>query len=469
MMLSRYSCSSTTSSPTWRSLGHPSNHPLYSPSLIYSDASSEDSEVRGHPPPPLTTLDTPSLSTITPSSFPPDAAQGEGENRANQASTQGMMAIGNDPLHVSDVMADALSHLNRVVEHLRTEGENEAANGIARDVHSMLDTFNHTTAPWSIEKFHMNSIPAAKAQLLPQNGNAGRAPARSNTSSTWAAVAATDIPSNNRLVKFGPSDGLKRHITEQASNNGQPREEDFRCIWIYGWSKDKPLSMVTERISTGAIFSMAYVEQYEAVCVIFQYAGAAMVFMNEEAEAVHDYGCGLFGKGHDVKYGEPYLENDDLARMQPPSNERRRLTFARQQLFTNGLTEERFRRDLTELVGRHNVELVWLFNTGNATAVFSSTVIARIVRDEFLRRSRRPGPYQEVQVGFSHDPCERPMNLITQIPYPGAGPRDRSNSGKSVSSCRSYNPNAAKFIPGAGLRARKGTDSDGWQTVQRRR
>jgi hypothetical protein len=30
-----------------------------------------------------------------------------------------MMAIENEPGHVSDVMADALSHLNRVVEHVR--------------------------------------------------------------------------------------------------------------------------------------------------------------------------------------------------------------------------------------------------------------------------------------------------------------------------------------------------------------
>ena len=29
------------------------------------------------------------------------------------------MAIAKDPLHVSDVMADALSHLNHVVEHVR--------------------------------------------------------------------------------------------------------------------------------------------------------------------------------------------------------------------------------------------------------------------------------------------------------------------------------------------------------------
>ncbi|KIW70392.1 hypothetical protein PV04_02666 [Phialophora macrospora] len=378
------------------------------------------------------------------------------------------MAIGNDPSHVSDVMADALSHLNRVVEHLRDEGENEAANGIARDVHSMLDTFNHTTAPWSIEKFHMKSSPAPNPHFIAQNGATSRPLARPNASS-WAAVAATDIAGNNRLVKFRPSDGLKRHITEEEPNKLQPRDEDFRCVWIYGWTKDKPLSMVTERISTGAIFSMAYVEQYGAVCVIFQYAGGAMLFTEEDGQLIREYGVGLFGKGHEVKYGEAYPDNEDLLRMQPPLNERRRLTFARQQLFTNGMSEERFRRDLIDIVGRHNLELVWLFNTGNATAVFSSTVVARIVRDEFLRRSRRAGPYQEVQVGFSHDPCERPMNLITQIPYPGCAPRDRSDSNKSASSGRAYNPSAAKFIPGTAVRARKGTDPDGWQTVQRKR
>lgn len=61
------------------------------------------------------------------------------------------------------------------------------------------------------------------------------------------------------------------------------------------------------------------------------------------------------------------------------------------------------------------------------------------------------------------------MNLITQIPYPGTSPRDRSDSNKSASSGRPYNPHAAKFIPGTINRGRKGTDSDGWQTVQRKR
>lgn len=226
----------------------------------------------------------------------------------------------------------------------------------------MLDTFNQTTAPWAMEKFQMRVVPTIKIQhVRPTNPSE----ARSNTS-TWAAVAATDIPGNNRLVKFRPSDGLKRHITEEELKT-KHNDEDYRCVWIYGWTKDKPLSVVTERISFGAIFSMVYVHQHEAVCVIFQHASAAMALVDEDSRSRRDYGVGLFGPNNMIKFGEAYPENADLQRMTHPSNERRRLTFARQQLFTNGMSEARFKKDLVELVGQQNVELVWLFNTGNGT------------------------------------------------------------------------------------------------------
>lgn len=232
----------------------------------------------------------------------------------------------------------------------------------------MLDTFNLTTAPWGMEKFEMKVVPAARnQQTMPPPRATNPSEVRSNTS-TWAAVAAADIPRNNRLVKFRPSDGLKRLITDEEVR-ARPHDEDFRCVWVYGWSRDKPLSVVTERISFGAIFSMVYVDQHEAVCVIFQYASAAMAFVDEDARFRRDFRVGLFGPGNLIKFGEAYPETPDLQRMNAPINERRRLTFARQQLFTNGLTEERFRRDLVELVGRHNVELVWLFNTGNGKSV----------------------------------------------------------------------------------------------------
>ncbi|KAJ9645457.1 hypothetical protein H2204_001036 [Knufia peltigerae] len=374
------------------------------------------------------------------------------------------MAIENDSNHVSGVMAEALSHLNRVVEHLRGEDENEAANEIARDVHSMLDTFNHVTAPWDQEQFLMKPVPASDPAVSIR-------PPPPGTRSTWAAVAATDIPRNNRLVKFRPSDGLKRQVNKEEL----PKDEDYRCVWIYGWSKNRPLKDATQRVSYGAIFSMVYVEQHNATCVIFQYASSAIALVDEDSYARRDHGEGLFGPGTEIKMGEAYPENDELQRMSAPINERRRLTFARQQLFTNGMNQVRFMKDLSDIVGEHNIELVWLFNTGNATVVFAATAIARIIRDEFIKRSRKPGPYQEVQIGFSHDPCERPLNLITQIPcpgdgYPGKG-RDRRDSAVSASNIRSYNPTAPKFTPGNVIvnRGKKGTDADGWQTVHRKR
>lgn len=244
--------------------------------------------------------------------------------------------------------------LGLIRSKLRGEDENEAANEIARDVHSMLDTFNHVTAPWDQEQFLMKPVPASDPAVSIR-------PPPPGTRSTWAAVAATDIPRNNRLVKFRPSDGLKRQVNKEEL----PKDEDYRCVWIYGWSKNRPLKDVTQRVSYGAIFSMVYVEQHNATCVIFQYASSAIALVDEDSYARRDHGGGLFGPGTEIKMGEAYPENDELQRMSAPINERRRLTFARQQLFTNGMNQVRFMKDLSDIVGEHNIELVWLFNTGN--------------------------------------------------------------------------------------------------------
>lgn len=90
--------------------------------------------------------------------------------------------------------------------------------------------------------------------------------------------------------------------------------------------------------------------------------------------------------------------------------------------------------------------------------------IARLVRDEFCKLSRMPGsPYFRCVVSFSHDPCEKPMTLITQMPagqasrsmgaYGGGGilPSDVVSKGGSSS---------RRSTTGRGSR-----DSNGWQTV----
>lgn len=184
---------------------------------------------------------------------------------------------------------------------------------------------------------------------------------------SWAKVAATATAENNRLVKFRPCDAVKRSVIsdEPVPSNG---DSELRVVWVQPWEPTLPLTTVTERLNQcGALVSMAYSEADHAICIIFQHTYQAQALLEDDAEYTRGYGYGLFGPHCRVLPGQAYPANDDIRRMGPPINERRRLTFARQALFTNGMTEERFKKDIYDLVGEHNVELVWLFNTGNGT------------------------------------------------------------------------------------------------------
>jgi hypothetical protein len=104
-MASKYYPSLTTTfSPSPRSFSD-SPTDLFSPaSPAYSDASSEGYQV--------------CLLTRPPTRSSPRGCEWDHDD-TDRAPTQDSMAIGNDPLHISDVMADVLNDLNRVVEHVR--------------------------------------------------------------------------------------------------------------------------------------------------------------------------------------------------------------------------------------------------------------------------------------------------------------------------------------------------------------
>ena len=104
-----------------------------------------------------------------------------------------------------------------------------------------------------------------------------------------------------------------------------------------------------------------------------------------------------------------------------------------------------------------------------ATVVFTGTVVARTIRDEFRLLSKHDGPYKDVTVSFSHDPCERPMNLITQIPQNGGSyhvTSPQSNRHNSAAA-RSKSNAGSRPSTSSGTQGRGG-GSDGWTTVRRR-
>jgi hypothetical protein len=180
---------------------------------------------------------------------------------------------------------------------------------------------------------------------------------------SWAAVAATPTGDGNRVVKFRPSDALKRHIIEDIT----PMDPSLmRVVWVKNWDiLKRPLSSLTEYIDQGPLLSMAYSARDSAVCIIFMHAHHARSFLQASASCVGKYGQSIFGGEVEVLEGQPYPNDDSIQRMENPWNERRRLTFARQKLFAEGTTEEQFKKDIFAIVGEHNVELVWLFNSGN--------------------------------------------------------------------------------------------------------
>lgn len=139
---------------------------------------------------------------------------------------------------------------------------------------------------------------------------------------------------------------------------------DKRVIWVKPFAAGQGLDFITDQIQEGPLFSAAYSEKENAACVIFQHAEHAAAFLNSNEELKKRTGCTCYGKGYDIIVGAPYPWDENLERMDT-RRERRRLTFARQGLFTGSFSERHFRRNVEEVAGKENVQLIWLFNTGN--------------------------------------------------------------------------------------------------------
>ncbi|RMZ77135.1 hypothetical protein DV737_g4478, partial [Chaetothyriales sp. CBS 132003] len=349
------------------------------------------------------------------------------------------------------VMRKVLTQLDQVVEH----SENEAANEIAIKTVDIVKAFNDATAPWDLKKFFMSTHRPNPA------------------GASWASIAAKSVADkNNKWIKFRPSDGVKNNISQaEGENQGatvQGSEQAMRVIWISAWGQNRPLSDVTGVLSHGPIFSMVYSPENDAVCVIFEHAASAQALRQDERFHLQHRGVSMFGGRCTVVPGLPYPEDEGIRRMASPIYERRRLTFVRSQLFAHGMTQVQFQQDIEQEVGAKNVELVWLFNTGNATVVFTSTANARRVRDQFRAKARQKGRYRDVQVSFSHDPCEKPLNLITQIQPGDTGVterptnRDRAISGTSHSNGIKMGASSGTgALNGSTTKREKKVDADG--------
>ncbi|KAK5094208.1 hypothetical protein LTS08_008699 [Lithohypha guttulata] len=386
---------------------------------------------------------------------------------------------------INDVLDDVIVKINRITDHLRVSGENEAANQFTRDMTTTFRALYNVIAPWDMEKCLLRA--SQNAHTAGTISSINQALATPSPGNTWASIAANEpVADQNGIIKFRPSDSVKRTVQLPEAKEHAHDSRDRRVVWISPWPQNRPLAEVSQQmLELGAIYSMAFVPEEQAVCIIFQHARCAVQFMHNCAGYIGRTGNSPLGKDYSIFPGVPYPLNDGLRRMDNPYNERRRLTFARSQLFSNGISESRFRNDVEQIVGASNIELLWLFNTGNATVVFSAVPLAKLVKDKFNQYSRTSKhPYEGVKVSYSHDPCERDLHLVSQIPghanFIGSNGTGRnfassrsmrSNTVSSETSGRlSITPSDYQVAPKRHSTVSKvKVDEDGWQTVSKKK
>ncbi|KAL2843512.1 hypothetical protein BJY01DRAFT_264222 [Aspergillus pseudoustus] len=196
--------------------------------------------------------------------------------------------------------------------------------------------------------------------------------------------------------------------------------EKAGVIRIYGKMNRDVVNSITSRIHEGPLYDIR-VETNGRSRVVFQHASHALAFFNSNQDMEGLLGYGRFGSGYRVELAEIVHWNDDLHRMNQPIRERRRLSFARKRLFADNMSPEKWKQDIRQIAGAGNIDFLWVFNSGNATAVFTSTSVARKVLEVFNRWKEGRNVYSGVSVTYSSDPCEKELILVKENNRPNNG------------------------------------------------
>ena len=246
---------------------------------------------------------------------------------------------------------------------------------------------------------------------------------------TWAKVAATPVPEPTGADVMAGSSSHSTQATRPINAVGpsnpdlnEPPAEQQRVVWVRGCARNTTLRFISEKIHEGAIMSILFdVDPLDstnansrAACVIFHQAANALEFIEANRNTAAVTGSCRYGPGYSIEPGLAWPADDEIRAMDAHPHQRRRLTVVGKGLF-NRVPRKRFEADIKKIAGECNVELIWLYNHGNATVVLASVKVARVVHERLVARARSGGPYGGAVITFTSDPCESTMVLCTQL------------------------------------------------------
>ncbi|CZR55511.1 uncharacterized protein PAC_05399 [Phialocephala subalpina] len=250
--------------------------------------------------------------------------------------------------------------------------------------------------------------------------------------SSWANIAGKALSatgSGSNVIDLKPqhkSAGPRLKPVRRIPSVVKISERDAqRLVFLLNLPQNITAADITNAVKEGPLVKLQFgfdAEAKQRYCgVIFQFAQDAAAFEEVLEREKRESRPNRFRFIVEHARAEQVVGIEDtLAAMGHPMFATRRLTIVKAGFFF--MFGQRQLKDLCEkLVGGDCVQLIWLYNGGNATIVFTDVAAAIKVKKDFDRKSTRglsggeTAIWAGVQTTFSKDPCVAPLELKTAM------------------------------------------------------
>ncbi|KAH8679758.1 hypothetical protein BGZ60DRAFT_503473 [Tricladium varicosporioides] len=266
----------------------------------------------------------------------------------------------------------------------------------------------------------------------------GSAPTDGFTSqvASWARIAGTASP-NSRVIELHPRTGatprlkpIGRIPSISSPRDGEAMTDQMRVVFLLDLPPTIGLQDISDAVQEGPLRSINFgtddttnedkVSRYAGV--VFQFARDAEMFYAALCKEKADSRPYRFKFIVDAARGPAFPMDEPLKAMGSPLFATRRLTIVKSKFFFM-FGERQLRHFCIRLVGDDAIQLIWLYNGGNATVVFanveSAITVKQALDDRAAGRNLSPGQsastFEGLLTTFSKDPCVAPLELKTAM------------------------------------------------------
>ncbi|EHL02188.1 RNA-binding, RBD [Glarea lozoyensis ATCC 20868] len=252
--------------------------------------------------------------------------------------------------------------------------------------------------------------------------------------SSWANIAGTANPShqviNIALASRGPGGPRLKPVGRipsiSAPRGGESHVQTIRVVHLLGIPNNLNLQDISNAVKEGALRAIRFGIDAENgsrwAGIVFQHASEAETFWQVLSRERSEGKPERFKCIVEAVRGDPFQQDDILRAMGPPTFASRRLTIVKSRFFFM-FGEKNLRALCEKLVGKENIQLIWLYNGGNATIVFADVESAMIVKEKLddmaagrgLASGQSASTWEGLQTTFSKDPCVAPLELKTAM------------------------------------------------------